>query len=549
MISKTDVPSRPSTSGKITVEFLNANGINCVFGIPATHVVEIYEGIRQDGNIRSVVGRNEQATSYMADGYARRARSIGATLVTGGPGLGNSVTGLQCAYSDSTPVLLLTSDLNPDVRSRQPIGIPHETFDSEGVARATGAHTQRIDSPHSITQTLESVVESMLAGRFRPGVCLYSRAVLENNIERSALSIPKARAVSRSKPEISGQGEAISAVAQALVKSKRPLILAGMGVYWASGENELASLVFELGIPCLTTVPATGVVPRLDADLMGTVSLAADRALLTEADLIIAVGASFGSVTSSNGTLKIDGKIIQVNIDPHDIGQIYPAEIGILMDAKDFLAALIEELGSQAKLNDIWRPCFARPIENPWVKAIEVATEGISTTIAADVCITSDWMYKSLPITNLRRLFMPWNYMNLGWSYAAAIGMKAAAPEDFVISVMGDGGALFSLGEAATAVESDLPVCLLVFNNKSYGTIALVQQNWFAGNKFGVDLSTPNFRLYAEAFGLPYKNCKTPEELTAALKEFSTSRKPTVIEVEIELNEQAFLTELYSKTN
>lgn len=549
MISKTDIPPRPSVSGQITAEFLNANGIGCVFGIPATHVVEIYEGIRQDGNIRSVVGRNEQATSYMADGYARRARSIGATLVTGGPGLGNSVTGLQCAYSDSTPVLLLTSDLNPDVRSRQPIGIPHETFDSEGIARATGAHTQRIDSPHAITQTLESVVKAMLDGRYRPGVCLYSRAVLESDIERSALSMPKARAVSRSKPEISGQRDEIAAVAQALKKSKRPLILAGMGVYWASGESELASLVFELGIPCLTTVPATGVIPRVDAGLMGTVNMTANRALLTEADLVIAVGASFGSVTSSNGTLKIDGKIVQVNIDPHDIGQIYPAEIGILMDAKDFLAALIDELGSQVKFHDIWSPHFARPADNPWVKAIEVATEGISTTIAADVCITTDWMYKSLPITNSRRLFMPWNYMNLGWSYAAAIGMKAAAPEDFVISVMGDGGALFSLGEAATAVESNLPVCLLVFNNRSYGTIALVQQNWFAGNEFGVALSTPNFRLYAEAFGLPYKNCKTPEELAAALKEFSTSRKPTVIEVEIELDDQVILTELYSQTN
>ena len=114
---------------------------------------------------------------------------------------------------------------------------------------------------------------------------------------------------------------------------------------------------------------------------------------------------------------------------------------------------------------------------------------------------------------------------------------------------MGDGGALFSLGEAATAVESDLPVCLLVFNNRSYGTISLVQQQWFAGNEFGVSLQTPNFRLYAEAFGLPYKNCKTPEELVAALKEFSVSRKPTVIEVEIELNDQVRLTNLYSQTN
>ncbi len=536
---------RSSLSGQITVDFLQENEIEVVFGIPATHIVELYEGVRQASSIRSVVGRNEQATSYMADGYARRSRKIGLTLVTGGPGLGNSIAGLQCAYADSSPVLLLTSDLNPELRSRRPLGIPHETFESEDLARATGAHTQRIDSPHAITECLAFVTRAILTGRHRPGVCIYSRSTLENNQARQSISTPKVQKIVQMKSEAKNQEVAMSSIIESLKSSKKPLILAGMGVYWANAENELLEIVTKFKIPCLTTVPATGVIPRLDPNLIGNVSLGSNQNLLTEADYIVAVGASFGSVTTSNRSLNIRGKIAQINIDPHDIGQIYPAEPGILMDAKDFLTSMIHLLQSNAELSGKWSPTFSISYENPWVKAIENATNTLSTTVVADVCITSDWIFKSLPVTRSRRIFMPWNYMNMGWSYAAAIGMKAAAPKDFVISVMGDGGALFSLGEAATSVENNLPVCLLIFNNKSYGTISLVQQDWFTGNKFGVDLGTPDFRAYAEAFGLPYKRCDSPEELTTTLREFSKINQSTLIEVPIELRNQDILTQRY----
>ena len=529
-------------SGEITASLLDRYGITCVFGIPATHVVELYEGIRRFGKIKSVVGRNEQATSYMADGYARRARSLGVSLVTGGPGLGNSVSGLQCAYADSVPTLLLTSDLNAEDRLRKPLGIPHETFDSFNLAVATGSITERIDSIDEIQSTLNSVIERMLSGRQRPGVCLFSRGTLESNVQSSNRLPDEPVQIDRSDL-LHKEKNQIAEVASRLKGARKPLILAGMGIYWAKCETELVRLLSEFSIPCVTTVPATGVVPSEGLEKVGSIAVQENRNLLTEADFVVAIGAGFGSVTTANGSLEIDCPIAQVNIDANEIGKHFPAELGIVMDAKLFISMLLDEMQDEPKAN--WSPKIFKSKKNPWVEAIDRATRNQPVTIAADVCITSDWLYKSLPINENRKLFMPWNYMNLGWSYAAALGMKMAAPDDFVISIMGDGGALFSLGELATAVENDIPVCLLIFNNNSYGTISLVQRDWFNGGEFGVDLKSPNFKMCAEAFNVPYENCKTADSLAMALKRFANSNKPSIIEVPISLQEQ----ELISKNN
>jgi len=529
---------RSSISGEITAKLLHEHGVNYVFGIPATHVIELYEGIRKTGKIMSVVGRNEQATCYMADGYSRRARTLGFTLVTGGPGLGNSISGLQCAYADSVPVLLLTSDLNPEERSRGPLGIPHETFDSFGLAVSTGAISERIDSVDRIQSTLNSVIERMLSGRYRPGVCLYSRATLESGCSNTVDSVEELQLCKKTHLEPSIETK-IKQVASKLKMAQKPLILAGMGIYWAKAEKELISLLSESSIPCLTTVPSTGVLPTEGLEKVGNVSIAQDRRLLTDADFVLAIGASFGNVTTENGSLEINCPITQVNVDAHDIGHQYPSNPGILMDAKQFLSHLIEEMQDGHKAT--WSPRFAGTRRNPWVDAIDRATRDQTLSIAADVCITSDWLYKCLPINDKRRLFMPWNYMNLGWSYAAALGMKMAAPSDFVVSIMGDGGALFSLGEIATAVENNIPVCLLIFNNRSYGTISLVQRNWFDGGEFGVNLDSPNFEKCAEAFSIPYERCPSPESLEVALKRFSRLQSPSLIEVPISLQEQEFL--------
>lgn len=374
----------PPNGGDAAVAALRAGGVKTVFGIPAGYTVEIYDALARTGGIRSVAARNEQAAAFMADGYARRSGGPGVVIATGGPGLGNTVTGLQTAYADSSPVVVVASDHDPDQRAAHPAGLPHEAFDQEALAAAAGALVRRADDPGSIRAAVEETLADCL-NRRRPGVVL---------IGRSALEAPEAPAPAEDRPR----------------RAASP----------AAGTED------------------------------------ADRAA--------------------------------------------PARIS-----------------------------------HPWIDPIKAALPDRPATVCVDVTMALRWIPGCIPAGPERRLMAPWSFQTLGWAYAAAIGAQAAAPGDAVLAVMGDGGALFTLGEMAAAVEQRLPVCLLVFNNRSYGIIAELQDEVCGGRRFGVDLEQPDFTAAAEAFGMPACRVDAPDQLEAALRRSLGGGRPSLVEARVSL--------------
>ena len=370
--------------GDAVVSALLDGGVTTVFGIPASYTVEIYDALARNGGVRSITARNEQAAAFMADGYARRSGSPGVVIVTGGPGLGNTVTGLQTAYADSSPVVVIASDHDPDQRAAHPAGLPHEAYDQEGLAKAAGALVRRADDPESVREAVEETLVRCRENRPRPGVVL---------ISRSALEAPQ--------PSSSGRG--------------RP----------------------------------------------GVADPAVDRPWNPEG----AAG-----------------------------------------------------------------PPDAAPVSHPWIDPIEAALPDRPVTVCVDVTMALRWIPGVMPPGPERRLMAPWSFQTLGWAYAAALGAQAAAPGDAVLAVMGDGGALFTLGEMAAAVEHRLPVCLLVFNNRCYGIIAEVQDELCGGRRFGVDLEQPDFTAAAEAFGMRAFRVHTPDQMEAALRRSIASGGPSLVE-------------------
>ena len=370
--------------GDAVVSALRNGGVTTVFGIPASYTVEIYDALARNGGVRSITARNEQAAAFMADGYARRSGGPGVAIVTGGPGLGNTITGLQTAYADSSPLVVIASDHDPDQRAAHPAGLPHEAYDQEGLARAAGALVRRADDPGSIREAVEETLARCRKKRPRPGVVLISRRALE------APATPP-----------SGQG--------------RP----------------------------------------------GRAHPPADRPWNPEG----AAG-----------------------------------------------------------------PPDTVPVSHPWIDPIEAALPDRPVTVCVDVTMALRWIPGVMPPGPKRRLMAPWSFQTLGWAYAAALGAQAAAPGDAVLAVMGDGGALFTLGEMAAAAQHRLPVCLLVFNNRCYGIIAEVQDELCGGRRFGVDLEQPDFTAVAEAFGMPAFRVHTPDQLEAALRRSIGNGEPGLVE-------------------
>lgn len=377
--------------GDAVVSALRAGGVTTVFGIPASYTVEIYDALARKGGVRSIAARNEQAAAYMADGYARRSGGPGVVIVTGGPGLGNTITGIQTAYADSSHLVVIASDHDPDQRAAHPVGLPHEAYDQEGLAEAAGAFVVRADDPGSIRGAVAEVLARRGGGRPRPGVTL---------ISRSALAAPESPS------------------------------------------------------------PAEGQPGRADEPA--------------------------------------------VQAEPPDRTQ---------------------------------GPPDAPPVSHPWIDPIEAALPDRSVTVCVDVTMALRWIPGVMPPGPGRRLMAPWNFQTLGWAYAAALGAQAAAPGDAVLAVMGDGGALFTLGELATAVEHRLPVCLLIFNNRSYGIIAEAQDEMCGGRRFGVDLEQPDFTAAAEAFGMPAFRADTPEQLEAALRRSIGGNGPSLVEARVSIDD------------
>ena len=514
--------------GDAVLSALRDAGVTTVFGIPASYTVEIYDAIARTGGVRSIVARNEQAAAFMADGYARRSGEPGVVIVTGGPGLGNTVTGLQTAYADSSPVVVIASDHNPSQRRSHPVGLPHEAFDQAALAEATGAEVVRADDAGSIANAVTEVLASCRSARPRPGVVLISRAALE------ASEAPRTRNGDRSRraPRVATREE-LEEVARLLGGATNPIVLAGAGIVRGRAEEELTRLLNATDLPVVTTVPGRPAAAR-ESGWVGVLDNPAGRSMVEQADLVLALGTSFGWTSTAEWSLRIDGRLVHVDIDRASLGSHYPPDLAIEADVRCFLTALTEMLDNTRPRSGGRRPDL-KPVavSHPWTDPIDRTLPADGVTICGDVTMALRWIPGAVSLGPERRLMTPWNFQTLGWAYAAALGVQVAAPDDTVLAVMGDGGTLFTLGELATAVQHRLPVCLLVYNNRSYGIIAEVQDTFCEGRRFGIDLDQPDFVASARAFGMAASRADTPDELEAALGKHVGSGEPSLVEATV----------------
>ena len=271
---------------------------------------------------------------------------------------------------------------------------------------------------------------------------------------------------------------------------------------------------------------------------MGVLDNPAARGILERADVVLALGTSFGNASTAEWTLEMNGSLVHVDIDPASLGQHYETALAIEADAGTFLAALTELLSRHPNRGSGPRSRRAASrVSHPWIDPIEAVLPARDATICGDVTMALRWIPGGVSLGPERRLMTPSNFMTLGWAYAAALGVQAAAPGDTVLAVMGDGGALFTLGELATAAEHRLPVCLLVYNNRSYGIIAEVQDMLCDGRRFGIDLQQPDFVAVARAFGMQASRASTPEELEDALARHIGTGRPSLVEARVGISD------------
>jgi acetolactate synthase-1/2/3 large subunit len=515
---------RPNGAG-LLVECLYRHGVRHVFGMPGSHSTYIYDAIERHGGIQTILCRNEHAGAFMADGYARTTGRPGVICTTAGPGATNALSGIAEAFSDSIPVLLIAGQVNHD-RIHQECGRYHE-MDLEGIFRPCVRFARTLTSNEQIPEMVSSAFDAMISARPGPGAILFPQDLMAMPAEAA----PRASLVTlrRTAPESAVIGHAI----ESILTSRRPIILAGGGAVASGAASQVEELARRLCCPVVTTMNGKGILDERSTVSFGHGRTRRARMAMSRADLMIAVGCRFTEVFTASGTIPIPERIIQIDIDPDQIGTNYPVEVGITGDARTVLDAILSGLPNQeTEWKKAWqRVRHAEQLKPEWLIDTLRAEIPKVSIIFTDACEMGLRMQTDFPAYAPRTVFTPSNYLSLGWGYPAAIGGAVGQPERWIVCVSGDGGFLMTAQELATAARYKLRVIAVVHNDSAYGAIKAIQKNKHDSRYVDTDLNNPDFIKFGESFGVPSCRARNAEEFAAAIRQAVRTDGPSLIEI------------------
>ncbi|OCW26734.1 5-guanidino-2-oxopentanoate decarboxylase [Pseudomonas sp. S3E12] len=533
-----------ATCGEVLVNLLERYGVDQVFGIPGVHTVELYRGLARS-SIRHVTPRHEQGAGFMADGYARTRGKPGVCFIITGPGMTNITTAMGQAYADSIPMLVISS-----VQSRSQLGGGrgklHELPNQGAMMAGVAAFSHTLMSAAELPAVLARAFALFQAGRPRPVHIEIPLDVLVENADALLGSQPVSIARAGAAPA------AVKQMSQLLAAAKRPLILAGGGAIEAAAE--LTRLAEALDAPVALTINAKGMLPSEHPLLIGsTQSLVATRALVAEADVVLAIGTELAEtdydVTFAGG-FEIPGALLRIDIDPDQTVRNYPPHLALVADAKIAADALLTDLNRTPlapRHTDWGAQRVARlwaELAPTWDAATRAQTLFLNTVLealpgAVLVGDSTQPVYSGNLTLNLdhpRRWFnSSTGYGTLGYALPAAIGAWLGRGDGQpVVCLIGDGGLQFTLPELASAVEARTPIIVLLWNNQGYEEIKKYMLNR-AIEPVGVDIYTPDFIGVAKALGSAADSAHSVAQLRNALRAAADRPGPTLIEIDQDL--------------
>ena len=534
-----------ATCGEVLVKLLEGYGVDHVFGIPGVHTVELYRGLA-GSSIRHITPRHEQGAGFMADGYARTRGKPGVCFIITGPGMTNITTAMGQAYADSIPMLVISS-----VQSRDQLGGGrgklHELPNQAALVSGVAAFSHTLMSAADLPQVLARAFAVFDSARPRP---VHIEIPLDVLVEPADFLLP-GRPVRGSRAGAAPQ--AVTQMAERLAGAKRPLILAGGGALAAGAA--LARLAEHLHAPVALTINAKGLLPANHPLQIGsTQSLPATRALVAEADVVLAIGTELAETdydVTFKGGFEIPGSLLRIDIDPDQTVRNYLPELALVADAKLAAEALLGALQTQPQpvRESTWgvarvanlRQALAAGWDQPTLsqtRLLSAILERLPNAIL--VGDSTQPVYTgnlTLDMDQPRRWFnASTGYGTLGYALPAAMGAWLGSAEQIgqrvpAVCLIGDGGMQFTLPELASAVEAQVPLIVLLWNNQGYEEIKKYMVNR-AIEPVGVDIHTPDFIGVARALGAAAENVADVAQLQAALALAVERKGPTLIQVD-----------------
>ncbi len=526
------MPTERLTGGQALARSLVSEGVNTLFGLPGVQLDWLFDALYAERDSLHVYHtRHEQATAYMADGYARTTGRVGVCAVVPGPGLLNAGAALATAYACSARVLCITGQV--DSRAIDcGYGLLHEIPHQDAVLSAFTRWSGRAMAPSEIPDLVRRAFSELGSGRPRPVALELPPDVLQRaeDVRLLAPGTPEHASVDQAQ---------VRQAADLLHAAERPVIYSGGGTLAAGAWAELEALAEILEAPVVMSVDGRGALSdRHDLAHTGVTG----QALVHEADVVLGVGTRFWQPARVWGFAP-GAKVVRVDVDPAEIDRLGPPEVGIVGDAKAVLAALCDLLhGTNARpsrrseLRDRKDAALAHlstfEPQAAFAQAIRAALPDDGITVN-DLTQVTFFGTVGFPVYAPRTFIGPGYQGTLGSGFATALGAQVGNPDRAVLAIAGDGGFMYSVAELATQRQHGLNVVSIVFNDGAFGNVKRTQEHVFSGRLIASDLVNPDFVALARAFGIAAERVTTAPALEAALRSALAARAPALIEVAV----------------
>lgn len=549
--SHTPHEGKTMTGAQAIIASLEAEGVDTIFGYPGGQAIKIYDALYDSKQIHHVLARHEQGATHMADGYARATGKVGVVLVTSGPGATNTVTGIATAYMDSIPMVVITGQVTRGVIGTDSF----QESDIVGITMPVVKHSFLLQSTDDLTRTFREAF--YIASTGRPGPVLIDVPSDLSGAEM-VFHYPDSVNLPSYKPTYRGNARQVKQAAELIRKAERPLLYAGGGIVTSHACAELTELAERMQIPVVTTLMGKGAMRCSNPLNLGPVGMHGSKyanMAVTECDLLIAVGARFSDrVTGKVSEFAPHAKVIHIDIDPAEIGKIINPVVPIVGDAKVVLAAINERLAKadaqpidRTWVDDVfsWRerwPFYTSDFSDyPNAIAPEVVLHKLSQKLDPEASIVTTevgqhqmWAHQNIHREHARTFISSGGLGTMGFGFPAAIGAKIGCPESEVVCVAGDGSFQMNSQEMATAKINDVPIKVLIIDNRALGMVHQWQSLFYNKRYSFTELAdNPDFVKLADAYGWRARRVEKPEDVDAALDEMLASKEPYLLDVMI----------------
>ncbi len=536
-IDRSDVAATTQrmTGGDALAEMLIRNGVDTLFGLPGVQLDGFFNALwaRQE-KLRVIHTRHEQATAYMADGYARVSGREGVCVVVPGPGLLNAAAALSTAYACNSPVLCVTGQIRSDLIDHGR-GLLHEIHDQLGMIRHITKSAERAMTPGEIPGLVSKAFAELRSGRMRPVEIEVPPDTLFAEAE-VALVGPSAERVL-----LNPDASRLEQAAQDLAGAKNPLIYAGGGVLRGKAWDELVRLAELLQAPVVMSANGKGAISDRHYLAMNQV---AELELRPKTDVALVVGTRFLDNLSQPRPMHPETTILRLDIDAEEIHRDVKPAVEMVGDAKAGLAALIDLLEQMVGERPSRRPEYEdlkRRVTERINSVLPQAGFGLAIrnalpddgVVVGEMTQIAYWSNFAMPIYEPNTYITPGYQGTLGFGFCTALGAKIGKPDSPVISINGDGGFGFALNELATMAQHEIPAIVLVFNDSAYGNVKRIQQVDLGGREIASSLRNPDYVKLAESFGVVGRRTDTAEGLQTAIEESIKANEPTLIEIPV----------------